>query len=118
MNWLARLSLYEVISAFVALLVFFVWIRPQVFPFLLDKGTTFPSLGRQSQYTAMITSTWVLVTATLMKKGDVPEWMFIGYMLAWAGAQFGSLWLKTKGGQAAPTPPNNPQPNSVPPITP
>jgi len=95
--------LYEVVTALVAALVMVVWVRPQTFKFLLDKGSLFPSLGRQGQYTAMIVSTWVLVTVTLVKRGDVQEWLFIGYMLSWAGAQFGSLWLKMKGGQAGTT---------------
>jgi hypothetical protein len=43
----------------------------------------------------MIGSTWMLVTITL--NGTVPEWLFVGYMFAWAGAQFGSIWLKLKG---------------------
>ena len=95
--------LYEVVTALVAALVMLVWTRPQTFRFLLDKGNAEPSLGRQGQFTAMIVSTWVLVTVTLVKKGDVQEWLFIGYMLSWAGAQFGSLWLKMKGSQAGTT---------------
>jgi hypothetical protein len=95
--------LYEVVTALVAALLMVVWVRPQTFKFLLDKGSLFPSLGRQGQYTAMIVSTWLLVAVALLKKGDVPEWMFIGYMLSWAGAQFGSLWLKMKGGQVGTT---------------
>jgi hypothetical protein len=43
----------------------------------------------------MIVSTWVLVVVTI--KGDISEWMYSGYMVAWAGAQFGSIWLKMKG---------------------
>ena len=96
-------TLYEVVTALVAMLLMVVWIRPQTFKFLLDKGSYFPSLGRQGQYTALIVSTWVLATVTLVKKGEVQEWLFIGYMLSWAGAQFGSLWLKMKGGQAGTT---------------
>jgi len=91
--------LYQAVSALVAILVLVVWVRPQMFRFLLDKDNSFPSLGRQGQYTAMVVSTWVLVTVTL--KGGLAEWLFVGYMFAWAGAQFGSLWLKVKG-QAAP----------------
>jgi len=88
-------ALYQAVSAAVALLVLIVWVRPQTFQFLLDKGSAFPSLGRQGQFTAMVISTWVLVTVTL--KGGLAEWLFIGYMFAWASAQFGSLWLKIKG---------------------
>jgi len=95
--------LYQVVTALVAALLIVVWVRPQTFKFLLDKGSFYPSLGRQGQFTAMIISTWVLVTVTLAKKGDLQEWLFIGYMLSWAGAQFGSLWLKMKGGQSGTT---------------
>jgi len=95
--------LYQVTNALVAALLIVVWVRPQVFRFLLDKGNAYPSLGRLGQFTALVISTWVLVTVTLAKKGDVQEWLFIGYMLSWAGAQFGSLWLKMKGGQSGTT---------------
>lgn len=92
--------LYQTVSAIVAALVLLVWVRPQTFVFLLDKDSDFPSLGRQGQFTAMVVSTWVLVTVTL--KGGLAEWLFVGYMFAWAGAQFGSLWLKVKGQAPAP----------------
>lgn len=94
--------LYQTVSALVAALVLVVWVRPQTFVFLLDKDSNFPSLGRQGQFTAMVVSTWVLITVTI--KGGLAEWLFVGYMFAWAGAQFGSLWLKVKGQgpQAAP----------------
>ena len=95
--------LFQVVTAMVAALVMVGWIRPQSFKFLLDKGSDYPSLGRQGQYTAMVVSTWVLVTVTLVKKGDVPEWLFVSYMLAWGGVAFGSLWLKIKGGQSGTT---------------
>jgi hypothetical protein len=102
-------TLHEAVSAAVAVLVLLVWVRPHTFKFLLDKGSTYPSLGRQGQYTAMVVSTWALVTVTL--KGGLAEWLFVGYMFAWAGAQFGSIWLKLKGqavanggGGAAPAP--------------
>ena len=87
-------ALYQAVSAIVAALVLVVWVRPQTFRFLLDKGSDFPSLGRQGQYTAMVVSTWALVTVTI--SGNLAEWLFVGYMLAWAGAQFGSIYLKMK----------------------
>jgi hypothetical protein len=91
--------LHQVVSALVAALVLIVWTRPQTFAVLLDKESNFPSLGRQGQFTAMVISTWVLVTITL--NGTLAEWLFVGYMFAWAGAQFGSIWLKLKA-QAPP----------------
>jgi hypothetical protein len=95
MSIVAESVLYQAVSALVAILVMFVWVRPQMFRFLLDKGSDFPSLGRQGQYTAMIVSTWVIATVTL--ENGLSEWLFIGYMFAWAGAQFGSTWLKLQG---------------------
>ena len=93
--------LYQAISGATAILLFIVLLRPQTFPFLLDKGTNQPSLGRQGQYTALMVSTWAFVTLTLNDK--LTEWFFVGYMLSWAGAQFGSLYLKVKGQQSQPT---------------
>ena len=87
--------LYQVVSGIVAALIVIAWTRPGTFVFLRDKGTDFPSLSRLGQYTALLVSTWVMATMAL--KGEVQEWLFIGYMLAWAGAQFGSLYLKSKG---------------------
>ena len=86
---------FNAISAMFALLILIALIKPEMFPFLRDKGTEFPSLGRQGQYVAMITSTWVLMWITI--KGALQEWLFVGYMFAWAGAHFGSIWLKMKG---------------------
>ena len=87
--------LFESVSAITAMIVFVVWLRPKTFDFLKDKDTMYPSLGRQGQFTAMIVSTWIIVVAAI--KGAVNEWLFTGYMFAWAGAQFGSVWLKLKG---------------------
>ena len=95
--------LYQIVSALTAMLVIVAWVRPETFRFLMDKESGFHSLGRQGQYTAMLTSTWVLVSVTLLKEGDIQEWLFIGFMLAWAGAQFGSLWLKTRPQQGTVT---------------
>jgi hypothetical protein len=91
-------NLYQGVSAIVALIIFICWLRPQTFSFLIDKGSMYPSLGRQGQYTALIVSTWGFVTLTLT--GDMSEYYAGLYMLAWAGAQFGSVWLKLKGGQS------------------
>lgn len=88
--------LYAMVSGLTAMLVVLAWIKPQTFSFLRDKDSHFPSLGRQGQYTALLASTWVLVTLTL-QDGKLPEWYGMGYMLAWAGAQFSSVWLKIKG---------------------
>lgn len=86
---------FNTISAMFAILILLALIKPGMFPFLRDKGTDFPSLGRQGQYVAMITSTWIIMWVTM--KGALQEWLFIGYMFAWGGAHFASLWLKVKG---------------------
>ncbi len=86
--------LFQTVSALVAMVVVIVWVRPQTFPFLKDKDTQYPSLGRQGQYTALIVSTWIIVAESLAR--PVSEWLFTGYMFAWAGAQFASIWLKLK----------------------
>ena len=88
-------DLFQAVSALVAALVFVVWVKPDIFMVLRDKDSSYPSLGRQGQFTALIVSTWVVVAITL--KGGIQEWLFIGYMIAWAGAGFGSIWLKLKG---------------------
>ena len=90
--------LYHVVSAFVAGLVLFVWLSPQRLRFLLDKGTEFPSLGRQGQYTALLVSTWGFVTLILSDK--LTEFYFVGYIATWTTAQGISALLKIKGQQA------------------
>lgn len=93
-NDLARV-VYHVASISVGMLIMFCWIWPQKLRFLLDKGTEYPSLGRQGQYTALLISTWGFATLTI--NGNMTEFYFIGYMLAWSGAQFASVYLKLKG---------------------
>ena len=88
-------ELYHTVSALTAVLVMICWIRPQTFPFLRDKQSQYPSLGRQGQYSALLISSWGFVTMILYK--GMSEWYAGLYMLAWAGAQFGSVWLKLKG---------------------
>lgn len=87
--------LFQVVSAVAACFVFCAWLRPKWFRYLLDKGTTEPSVNRVGQFTALVTSTWAFVAIVL--RGQLSEWFFTAYMLAWAAAQFGSVWLKSKG---------------------
>lgn len=84
-----------VVSGLCALLVFVALVRPTTFAVLINKGANMPSLGKQGQFTALVTSTWVLVYITTADK--LTEWYAGLYMLAWAGAQFGSIWLQVKG---------------------
>ena len=87
--------LFEVCSAIVAILIFVTWTRPETFRFLIDKESGFASLGRQGQFTALMSSTWVFVL--LAVNDNLTEWFFIGFMVTWAGAQATSAWLKIKG---------------------
>lgn len=89
--------LFQVVSACAACVVFCAWTRPQWFRYLLDKGTAEPSVNRVGQFTALVTSTWAFVAIVI--KGQLSEWFFTAYMLAWAAAQFGSVWLKSKNPQ-------------------
>lgn len=41
------------------------------------------SLSRLAQLTALVTSTGILIYYTV--RGNVSEWMYLGYMTAWAG---------------------------------
>jgi hypothetical protein len=87
--------LFNVLSGLFAVLVLFALIRPSTFRFLLDKDSVEPSLGRQGQYVALIVSTWGFMWLIIHDK--MTEFFFTSYMLAWAGAQFGSIFLKIKG---------------------
>ena len=91
MDQYARI-VFNAISALFAILILVALLKPDFFPFLRDKGTNFPSLGRQGQYVAMIVSTWGFMWLTIHDK--MTEWFFVGYMFAWAGAQYASLRLK------------------------
>jgi hypothetical protein len=62
---------------------------------LTDKGSNRLSLARFGQATALIVSTWALVNETVT--GRLTEWLFTSYMLAWVGAQLGSLAFKATG---------------------
>jgi len=90
--------LFQTITGIMALFIFWTWLRPGTFRFLLDKGSTEPSLGRIGQFTALVVSTWAFMSLVLSNL--LTEWFFTAYMLAWAAAQFGSIWLKVKGNAA------------------
>lgn len=94
--------LFQAVSGLAALICLFAWLKPARFRYLLDKDSPEPSLGRVGQFTALITSTWAFVALVLSDK--LNEWFFTAYMLSWAGAQFGSLWLKQRGQQGGAPP--------------
>ena len=62
---------------------------------LTDKGSNRLSLARTGQLIALGVSTWALVNETVT--GRLTEWLFTSYMLAWVGAQLGSLAFKATG---------------------
>lgn len=89
--------LWTLLSALCGIMVLLTWVRPRTFPALIDKERDVPSLPRQGHFTALISSTWVLIYVTLDPTEKLSEWLFGGYLLAWAGSQFGSAYLKAKG---------------------
>ncbi len=52
------------------------------------------SLSKFGQFVSMITSTWVVIHQT--RAGTLTEWLFTGYMIAWAGANAFSKYLENK----------------------
>jgi len=89
--------IFNVMTVAFAILILLALIKPGLFRFLLDKDSVEPSLGRQGQYVALVVSTWALMWLVIHDK--LTEFFFTSYMLAWAGAQFGSIFLKMKGKQ-------------------
>lgn len=71
----------------------------------IQKDTTFDlrtalmvddkfSLNKVGQLIALLTSTWIIVYQT--RHGQLTEWIFSGYMIAWSGANLLSKYLDTK----------------------
>ena len=52
------------------------------------------SLSKIGQFTALIVSTWIAVYET--RHGRMTEFLFTGYMLAWAGTNMASKFLDKK----------------------
>lgn len=57
---------------------------------LLDDAGKF-SLSKFGQLVCMITSTWVMIYQT--RNSLLTEWLYSGYMLAWAGAGLAGKWI-------------------------
>lgn len=53
---------------------------------IVDGKTNKFSLSKFGQLVALVISTWIIVHQTL--NNQLTEWLFTGYMLAWAGANF------------------------------
>ena len=52
------------------------------------------SLAKLGQFVAMLVSTWIIIYQT--RHGLLTEWLFTGYMVAWAGANIAGKWLDIK----------------------
>jgi hypothetical protein len=59
----------------------------------VDKSGTL-SLSKLGQMIAMLVSTWIIIYQT--RHNLLTEWLFTGYMLAWAGANVAHKWLDQK----------------------
>lgn len=49
------------------------------------------SLSKFGQFIALMTSTWIIIHQT--RAGQLSEWLFTGYMLAWSGANLLSRYI-------------------------
>lgn len=82
---------------------------------VIDSKTENVSLSKLGQFVALVVSTSALWYE--MMHGRLTEWLFIGYMMAWAGANIASKLadakLATTGGTTTPAP--APLPTSPPP---
>ncbi len=61
---------------------------------LIDINTQRVSLHKLGQFIALSTSTTILWYETM--HGRLTEWLFTGYMMAWAGASLIKRWLDSK----------------------
>ena len=81
---------------------------------VIDSKTENVSLSKLGQFVALVVSTSALWYE--MMHGRLTEWLFIGYMMAWAGANIASKLadakLATAGGATPPVPAPIPAPLS------
>lgn len=61
---------------------------------LIDPATEQLSLSRLGQFVALYASTALLFYET--SKGRIQEWLFIGYMAAWAGTYIAAKYANAK----------------------
>jgi hypothetical protein len=67
---------------------------------LIDIETGRVSLHKFGQFLALFTSTGLLWYEAV--NGRLSEWLFGGYMVAWAGVALGNSWLKNQKGSSSP----------------
>jgi len=94
MNFLDFDTLTLIAGLLIFISILFVWHVSKKTPFdlqyaLIEDGKF--SLSKFGQFVALGVSSWVMVYQT--RHGQMSEWLFTGYMLAWAGANFASKWL-------------------------
>jgi hypothetical protein len=74
---------------------------------LIDKETNQVSLSKFGQFIALVVSTAAIWYE--MMHARLTEWLFVGYMIAWSGANLASRWIDTNSnrqpsGYSAPPP--------------
>ena len=76
---------------------------------LIDKKTNQVSLSKFGQFIALVVSTAVIWYE--MMHARLTEWLFVGYMIAWSGANLASRWIDTNSKQPSgySAPPPRPQ---------
>lgn len=92
-------TLVLMLATVIALFFIFKWHADTTTPFdlrsafMAEDGSKF-SLSKFGQLVAMVTSTWVVIYQT--RHNNLTEWLFTGYMVAWAGANAFSKYLNSK----------------------
>lgn len=71
----------------------------------VDDKTGKTSLSKFGQFVALAISSWLIINET--RQARLTEWLFIGYMVTWAGANSLNKYLKDK--QTQPTEGQPPQ---------
>lgn len=86
------------IASLWGLVILFLWHRhPDAFDLrhlLTDSRSNRVSLRKCGQLFALLLSSWVLIHET--RAGRLSEWLFIGYLAAWTGANLAAKWIDTK----------------------
>ena len=87
------------LATFGLLIVLWGWhssdgVRFNLTEMLIDSKTNRVSLMKCGQALALLISTWVLIHET--RAGRLTEFLFFGYMAAWAGANLGNKIISGK----------------------
>jgi len=87
-------TLILLLGIFTFLSVLISWHFNKTMPFDLQTALVQDgrfSLSKLGQLVALAVSTWIIIYQT--RNGLLTEWLFAGYMFAWAGANIASKWL-------------------------